>query len=82
MEEEYNWNLIIKTALPISAVEAYLFYISIGDIWKWLSLFIGILLAGTIIYMNGRKKGDTFTAIGIVFLAVLIARFLKGFGLI
>ncbi len=82
MEEEYNWNLILKTALPISAAEAYFFYISISDIWKWLSLLMGILLAGTIIYMNGKKKGDTFTAIGIIFLIVLVVKFLKGFGLI
>ena len=82
MEQEYNWDLILKTAVPISLIEAYLFYINISDFWKWLSLVLGLLLAGTIIYMNGRKKSNTFTAIGIIFLVVLIVRFLKGFGLI
>lgn len=82
MEEEYKWDLILKTAVPISLVEAYIFYANVSDVWKWLSLLIGLMLAGTIIYMNGKKKSDTFTAIGIVFLVALIVRFLKNFGLI
>jgi len=82
MEEEYNWNLILKTAVPVSLIEAYLFYTNISDFWKWLSLIVGLLLAGTIIYMNDKKKSSTFTAIGVVFLVVLIVRFLKNFGLI
>ena len=82
MEQEYKWDLILKTALPISLVEAYLFYANVSDLWRWLSLLTGTLLAGTIVYMNGKKKSDTFTAIGIVFLVALIVRLLKNFGLI
>ena len=80
--EEYRWNLILKTAVPVSLIEAYLFYTNIGDGWKWFSLIIGLLLAGTIVYMKDKKKNNIFTAVGIVFLVVLIVRFLKNFGLI
>ena len=82
MEEEYKWDLILKTAVPISLSEAYIFYINISDSWKWLSLLIGLLSTGTIIYMNDKKKNNVFTAIGIVFLVALITRFLKNSGLI
>ena len=68
MEQEYNWDLILKTAVPISLAEGYIFYANLSDIWRWLALVIGLILAGAIVYMNGRKKSDTFTAIGIVFL--------------
>ena len=82
MEDEYNWRLILKTAVPISLAEGYVFYADISDIWRWLALLLGLLLVGAIVYMNDKKKSDTFTAIGIVFLVVLIVRFLKNFGII
>ena len=82
MQEEYNWDLILKTAVPVSLIEAYIFYSNISNGWKWLSLLAGLLLAGTIVYIKDKKKHNIFTAVGIVFLAVLIVKFLKDFGLI
>ena len=47
---------------------------------KWASLVIGLVLSGAIIYNKDKKKNNIFTAAGIVFLAALIVRFLKNFG--
>lgn len=76
MEEEYNWNLINKIALPIAAAEAVIFYISIINFWKWVLLVIGIFLAAGLVYSKNRKKSNIFTACAIVFLAALLVRFL------
>ena len=82
MEEEYNWELILKIAVPVALIEAYIFYTNINNGWKWFSLIIGSLLTGSIVYMKDKKKSSVFTAIGIVFLVALIVRFLKNFGFI
>ena len=80
MEQDYNWDLILKVAAPFSLIEAYIFYTNISDGWKWLSLIAGLSLTGVIFYMKDRKKNNLFTAVAIVFLAALIVRFLKNFG--
>jgi len=80
MEEDYNWDLILKTSVPVSLIEAYIFYTNISDGWKWLFLIVGLLLTGGIIYMKDKKKNNIFTAVGIVFLVALVVRFLKNFG--
>ena len=80
--EEYNWNLILKAAVPFSIIEAYLFYTSISNIWKWLSLIAALLLTGWLVYLKDKRKNNIFTAIGIVFLAVLVVKFLKNSGLL
>ena len=82
MEEEYNWDLILKIAVPIALIEAYIFYTNISNSWKWFSLIIGLLSAGGIFYSQNKKKNNIFTAVGIVFLVALIVRFLKEFGII
>lgn len=82
MEDDYNWNLIIKVSIPIALIEAYIFYINISNGWKWFSLIIGLLLTGSIVYIKDKKKNNIFTAVGIVFLVALIVRFLKNFGAI
>ncbi|MDP3764988.1 MAG: hypothetical protein Q8R04_00595 [Nanoarchaeota archaeon] len=82
MEEHYNWDLIAKVAIPIALIEAYVFYTNISNGWKWFSLIIGLLLTGGIIYIKDKKKNNIFTAVGIVFLVVLIVRFLKNFGIV
>ena len=81
MEENYNWNLIIKASIPIALIEAYIFYINISNGWKWFFLIVGLLLAGSFVYMKDKKKNNIFTAVGIVFLVALIVRFLRNFGL-
>lgn len=82
MEDDYNWDLILKVALPVSLIEAYIFYAGISDGWKWFSLIIALLLTGAIVYMKDKKKNNIFTAVGIVFLVALVIRFLKNFGII
>jgi len=82
MEEEYNWSLINKVAIPVALIEAYIFYTNISNVWKWFYLVIGLLLTGSIIYMKDKKKNNIFTAVGIVFLTALIVRFLMDFGLL
>jgi len=82
MKEEYNWELILKIAAPIALIEAYVFYTNISNGWKWISLIAGLLLAGSIVYTKDKKKNNIFTAAAIVFLAALIVRFLKNFGLV
>ena len=77
MEKDYNWNLILKSAVPFALIDAYLFYTSISDSWKWISLAISLSLAGMIIYINDKKKSNIFTAMGIVFLVALIVKFLE-----
>ncbi|MBI3035982.1 hypothetical protein HYY71_06700 [Candidatus Woesearchaeota archaeon] len=82
MEEEYNWGLILKVAGPVALIEAYIFYTGISNGWKWVSLIAGLLLTGTIVYTKDKRKSNLFTAIGIVFLAALIVRFLRNFGIL
>ena len=82
MEDDYNWNLILKIAVPIALIEAYVFYTNISNGWKWFSLVIGLLLAGSFVYMKDKKKNNIFTAVGLVFLAALIVRLMKNFGVI
>ena len=80
--DEYNWNLILKAAVPFSIIEAYVFYTGISDFLKWLSLIAALLLTGWIVYAKDKKKNNIFTAVGIVFLAVLVVKFLKNLGLL
>ena len=79
--EEYNWNLILKCAVPVALVEAYLFYANLGDVWKWSALVVGASLSAMLVYINEKNKSNVFTAAAIVLLAALIVRFLKSLGL-
>ena len=81
MEEEYNWNLILKCSAPIAGVEAYIFYTGISDAWKWSALAAGVFLSAMLVYMNEKKKNNIFTAAAIVLLAAVAVRLLKNFGL-
>ena len=80
MEEDYNWNLILKVAVPVSLIESYVFYTNMGNVWKWISLVAGLALTGAIIHLKDKKKSNIFTAIGIIVLVALVVRFLKNFG--
>lgn len=71
----------MKAAIPVALIEAYIFYTNLGEFWKWSSLVLGMSFAGFIIYISGKKKSDMFTAMGIVFLAAIVIRFMKNFGL-
>ena len=80
MEQEFNWELILKVSIPIALIEAYVFYTNISNGWKWFSLITGLFLTCGIIYTKDKRKNNIFTAVGIVFLVALIVRFLKNFG--
>lgn len=82
MEENYNWELIIKIAAPIAAIEAYIFYTGISGGWKWISMAAALLITGGIVYIKDKKKSNIFTAIGIVFLAALVVKLLREFGIL
>ena len=82
MEQEYNWELILKVSIIFSILEAIIFYISIIDVWKWISLVAALSLTGLIVYVNDKRRSSVFTSIGIVFLVVLVVRFLRVLGLI
>ena len=82
MEEEYNWSLISIVSVPFALITAFIFYTSIANLWKWISLVMGLFLTGLIVYITNKKKSNVFTAIGLVFLVALIVRFLKNFGII
>ena len=82
MEEQYNWELILKIALPVSLIEAYIFYTDIAQVWKWFSLIIGMFAAGSIAYKMDKRKNNIFTSVAFVFLVVLVVMFLKNSGVI
>ena len=79
MEEEYNWSLILAVAVPFALAEAYIFSTGLKNAWKWAILVIGLLSAGGIVYAKDKRKANIFTAVAIVFLAVLLVKFLKEF---
>ncbi len=78
--EEYDWSLILKVAVPISIVEAYIFYSNLSIGWKWALLVLGMASAGMVTYFMDKKKGNIFTASGIVFLVALVVKSLKELG--
>lgn len=80
MEEDYNWELILKIALPVALAEAYVFYTNISNIWKWLSLIAGLAMTGYIISVKDKRRSSIFTAAAVVFLVALVVRLLKNFG--
>ena len=82
MDEDYNWGLISKVAVPIALVSGYAFYSNISDGQKNAILVAAMLLAGFLIYMKSRKKANIFTAAAIVFLITILVKFLKASGLI
>ena len=77
MEDDYNWNLILKVSLPFALIEGYIFYTNLSNFWKWGSLTIALFLTALLIYINDKKKSNIFTAMGIVFLVALIVKFLE-----
>ena len=77
MDEDYDWGLIRMVALPFALAEAYIFYTNISDVWKWLLLVAGMVGTGAIVYTRDKKKHNIFTAVGVVFLAAVIVRFMK-----
>ncbi len=82
MEDDYNWNLILKVSVPFALIESYIFYANLSNFWKWSSLAIALFLTALLIYINDRRKSNIFTAVGIVFLIALVVRFLRNSGIL
>ncbi|MAG91264.1 hypothetical protein CMO83_01145 [Candidatus Woesearchaeota archaeon] len=82
MNQEYNWNLILKVSIPISIIVGYFFYIDISKGLRWTALITGLIITGAIIYFKDKKKNNIFNAIAIVVLIALIVRFLNRIGII
>lgn len=78
--EDYNWNLVLKVSVPFSLAVSFLFYSNFKEHWKWILLVIALSLTGLIVYFKDKRKNSIFTAVGIVFLAALVMRFLKNSG--
>jgi len=81
-EQEYNWDLILKASIPISAIVGYVFYTNISDFIKWLVMILGVAAAGGIVYSKDKKKGSIFNAAAIVMLAVVVVMAMKKIGIL
>ncbi len=82
MESQYNWKLILAVAVPIALIESFLLYSNILNFLKWLSLIISLAVAGAIVYLKDKKKGNIFTAVGVVFLIIILVKLLRNFGIV
>ena len=82
MQEDYNWDLIMKVSIPVALAVAAVFYLRIGNSWKWSALAIGLFLAALLVYMRDKRKSNIFTSMGIVFLAALVVKLLRDLGII
>ena len=82
MEQEYNWGIILKSAIPISIIVIVLNYAIIIPFWKMFSLVIGCILASVFVYIKDKKKNNIFTASALVFLAYLVMKILIEIGII
>lgn len=80
MEEEHNWDLIMKVSVPIALAVGIVFYLRIGNAWKWSAFAMGLFLAALLVYINDKRKSNIFTAMGIVFLVTLIVKFFRDSG--
>jgi len=82
MQEDYNWDLIMKVSIPVALAVGAVFYLRISNPWKWSALALGLFLAALLVYMNDKRKSNIFTSMGIVFLAALIVKLLRDLGII
>lgn len=79
-EEDYNWSLIGKISVPISIVIGYLFRQDLSDFLRWLTLVVGVIASGVIMYTFDKKKANIFTAMGLVILLSTFTLFAKRMG--
>jgi len=80
--EEYNWNLILKVAIPIGLIEAFVFYKDMPKLWQYFLLAIGLAIALWIIYSKEKSKRTIFTALGVILLCVLAVKLLRELGMV
>ena len=81
MKSEYNWNVILYGAMPVSVIMALIFFSDISKNLKWFFLIIGLAIAAGITYYFDKKKQNIFTAPFIVLIVALIVYGLKSLDL-
>jgi len=81
VEPEYNWNIILRSSLPVSAVLAWVFFTDIRMNLKWFLLVLGLITASLTVYFQDKKKQNVFTAVCIVLLISLLIHALKRLGI-
>ena len=81
MEPEYNWNVILRSSLPIAIIMALIFFTNIKINLKWFYLILSLVITYFVVYYQDKKKHNIFTAIMIVILVSLIVYGLKNLGL-
>ena len=80
MEEDYNWDLIMKVSIPVALAVGVIFYLRISNAWKWSAFAIGLFLAALLVYINDKRKTNIFTTMGIVVLVAMIVKFFRDSG--
>ena len=81
MEEEYNWNVILRSSLPIAILMAIVFFMNISNRSKWIYLVLSLIVTYFVIYYQDKKRQNIFTGMALVLLIALIAYGLKRLGL-
>jgi len=81
MTDEYNWNIILRSSLPVGIIMAFVFYTNISNRSKWIYLVLGLIVTYFVVYYQDKKKQNIFTAISLVLLISLIVYGLKNLGL-
>jgi len=81
MEQETNWKIILRSALPVAVIMVIVFYTNIGIKLKWFYLVLGLIVTYFIVYFQDKKKHNVFTAIVLVLMIALITYGLKNLGL-
>ena len=82
MEDEYDWNLILKCSVPAAIAVSIVYYLNTTNFWKLTSLILGCFLASLLVYINSKKKQNIFTASAVVFLAYITMKMLIQLGVI
>ncbi len=81
MEQEYNWNAILISSLPVALIMAIIFFTNVRIGLKWFFLTFGLIGTYFIVHHQDKKKQNIFTAMAIVLLVSLISYGLKNLGL-
>ncbi len=81
MGQEYNWKIILRSALPVGAVLVFIFFTDIRMNFKWVFMVLGLIITYFVIYFQDKKKHNVFTGVMLVLLISLIAYALKRMGL-
>lgn len=82
MEQEYNWNIILRSSLPIALIMALVFFTNIRMGLKWFFLILALIITYFVVYFQDKKKHNIFTAMAVVLLVSLITYGIKNLGLV